>query len=180
MQIRCNKVSQLWWNGGSKWFDLNSDECTFQGFNLEEIMPSIKSWLVNSSEASKPYGSIWVHPPKWTSWSWFELHIPGPHLSCKTDRELFPPLRVWRGCVEWGVVTGLRLPLAVEIVGHQVDEIQRLSHIRYVIASSARHTSSHWSVILFVWNRNCLVPLGWCTSFQMHKWPHPSVKMAHK
>ena len=60
----------------------------------------------------------------------------GPHLSGEADRQLLPPLRVRTGRIQGRVVARLLLPLAVEVVGHQVDKVQPLGHSRNVVTSS--------------------------------------------
>lgn len=39
-------------------------------------------------------------------------------------RQLFPPLRIWRGGVQGGIMSCFPLPFTVEIVSHNIDEVQ--------------------------------------------------------
>jgi len=47
-----------------------------------------------------------------------------PHVGGVLHTQLLAPLGVGRGCVQGRVVARLALPLAVEVVRHQVDEVQ--------------------------------------------------------
>ena len=58
-----------------------------------------------------------------------------PEVGGVVDRQLLAPFRVGRRGVERGVVTGLSLPFAVEVVGHDVDEVQVGRHGWYVVAA---------------------------------------------
>lgn len=55
-----------------------------------------------------------------------------PQMGGMVDRQLLPPFRVRGGRIQRSIVAGLSLPFAVEIIGHDVDEVQVAGNIKII------------------------------------------------
>lgn len=92
-----------------------------------------------------------------------------PHAGSVFDRKLLPPFAVGGGCVERSIVSGFSFPFPVEIVRHEIDEIQVAEEAREMSDTekgtrtpsvlSGHLPGNGWNVIsgtYVVWtDRNC-------------------------